>query len=675
MSTPVDTGLYAIWNWAIAKASSLSRSALAWGGLALAAVILLSLNLTSSISFRNWKADLTEEGLFTISDGTKSILRNIEEPVTAHLYFSRKFGEMAPQYARYFDRVRAMLEQYRDLSGGKMRLAFHDPEPFSDEEDKAVAGGLRGLRLNNEGELGYFGLTANNSTDNQGTISFFSLDRENFLEYDVTKLIHSLAKTKKRVVGVLSSLPLQGGKAPVTEQPLQPWLILEQMNEFFEVQMLDQARGDIPDNIDVLLIAQPAGLRPAAAYAVDQYAMKGGKVLVLIDPMPEAAQAVLLSQNRKGLGILKKMLKGWGVEYDSTKVAADIKHARRVQFPTRQGEKPLVTDFVAWLALDKTSMDDGDVLSGGIEQLSFGSSGSLSKADGAGITFTPIVRTSSEAMQIGAEKVGMGADPLALIRNYKPEGKRLTLAARITGEAASAFPNGEPALEEDEAANPGVIKSQDDKAEAAAAPKDPKALEGHVASGKINAVIIADTDFLANQFWVQTREVMGQQMQVPVAHNAAFLLGALENLTGTDDLIALRGRGVKDRKFTMVDDIRRRSEQQFREKEQALTKRLKEVESEIQKLEIAGEGGAAILTDKERGEIDKFRAEMLDTRRQLRDVKLALRRDIDRLGGWLKFANIALVPICIGLAGLGWTYFETLRRRNSKKSDDERKSA
>jgi ABC-type uncharacterized transport system involved in gliding motility auxiliary subunit len=675
MPRSVDTGLWAIWNWMLTKASKLSGKSLAWGGLALAAVILLSLNLTSSISLRNFKADLTEEGLFTISDGTKSILRNIEEPVTVHLYFSRKLGELAPHYARYFDRVRAMLEQYRDLSGGKLRLAFHDPEPFSDEEDKAVAGGLRGLRLNNEGELGYFGLTANNSTDNQGTISFFSLDRENFLEYDVTKLIHSLSKSKKRVVGVLSSLPLQGGKAPITEQILQPWLILEQMKEFFEVEMLDQARGEIPDNIDVLLIAQPAGLRPATAYAIDQYAMKGGKVLVLIDPTPEAAQAVLLSQDRKGLSILKNMLKGWGVDYDSTKVAADIKHARRVQFPTRQGDKPLVTDFVAWLALDRTSMDEGDVLSGGIEQLSFGSSGSLSKADGASITFTPLVRTSSEAMQIGAEKVGMGADPLALIRNYKPEGKRLTLAARITGEAKSAFPDGKPSLEDDEAANPGVIKSEDDKAKTPAAPKDPKALEGHVASGKINAIIIADTDFLADQFWVQTREIMGQPMQVPVAHNAAFLLGALENLTGTDDLIALRGRGVKDRKFTMVDDIRRRSEQQFREKEQALTKRLKEVESEIQKLEIAGEGGAAILSDRERSEIEKFRAEMLDTRRQLRDVKLALRRDIDRLDGWLKFANIALVPTAIGLAGLGWTYFETRRRRNTKTSDEERKSA
>lgn len=672
MSSPVDTGLSSLWNMAITKASSLNKSTLAWGGLALAAVMLLSLNLASSIGLKNVKADLTEEGLFTISEGTRSILKNIEEPVTAHLYFSRKFGEMAPQYARYFDRVRALLEQYRDISNGKLRLAIHDPEPFSNEEDRAVAGGLRGLRLNNEGEQGYFGLTANNSTDNQGTINFFSIDRESFLEYDVTKLIHGLAKPKKRVVGILSSLPLQGGKAPVTEQPLQPWLILEQISEFFDVEMLDQARGDIPPNIDVLLIAQPAGLRPAAAYAVDQFAMKGGKVLVLIDPMPEASQAVLLSKDRKGLGILKSMLKGWGVDYDATKVATDIKYARRVQFPTRQGEKPLVTDFVAWLALDKASMDEGDVLSGGIDQLSFGSSGILSKADGASITFTPIVRTSSEAMQIGAEKVGMGADPLALIRNYKPEGQRLTLAARITGETKSAFPSGEPAPEEDEAANPGVIRSPDSKPVVTA----PKSGPGpdHVASGKINAVIIADTDFLANQFWVQTREVMGQQMQVPVAHNAAFLIGALENLTGTDDLITLRGRGVKDRKFTLVDDIRRQSEQQFREKEQALTKRLKEVEGEIQKLEVAGEGGAAILTDRERTEIDKFRAEMLDTRRQLRDVKLALRHDIDRLDGWMKFANIALVPLLIGFAGLGWTYYENRRRRTTRNGGEERKS-
>ncbi len=198
------------------------------------------MNLVSSVSLRNWQADLTQGRLFTISDGTRQILRSIDEPITVRVYFSKRLGELAPSYADYFERVQTLLESYRDLSGGKLQISYLDPEPFSDAEDRAVAAGLRGTRLNAEGEVGYFGLVATNSTDNQQVIPFFSPDRGAFLEYDVTKLINALANPKKHVVGIITGLPINGGKNPMSNQPTPPWLIMDQLHEFFDVRMLDQ---------------------------------------------------------------------------------------------------------------------------------------------------------------------------------------------------------------------------------------------------------------------------------------------------------------------------------------------------------------------------------------------------------------------------------------------------
>jgi ABC-type uncharacterized transport system involved in gliding motility auxiliary subunit len=649
------------WASVLGRSATLSHRTLAWAGLALAAVILLSANLVSAVSLRSWKADLTEDRLYTMSDGTRTIIRAIDEPIKVRVYFSKKLGEAAPSYAHYFDRVRTLLEQYRDISGGKLELTILDPEPFSDAEDRAVAAGLRGLRLNADGETGYFGLVATNATDNQETISSFSPERESFLEYDVTKLVYTLSNPKKRIVGLITALPLDGGKSPTREQPAPPWLIMDQIREFFDVETLDQDLREIPSRIDVLLVAQPTGLTPDAAYAIDQYALKGGKVLAFIDPMAEAAQFQLMQKSGEGRAELAKLLKAWGVGFDPKQAAGDISHARRVQFGTRAGGQGIVTEYVAWLGLDRSSIDEHDVLSSGIDLLNLGSPGILTKIDGAGPAVTSILHTSAQAMVIPTQKLGMGADPVGLLRDYAPGGKDLMLAARVSGEANSAFPDGPPkAQDEKEDAKP---------AEAPPAPAAPekKAQEppaAHVASGRINAIVVADTDMLADQFWVDQRDMMGQQVVMPSAHNAAFVVGALENLSGSDALIALRGRGVKERPFTLVESLRRDAERRFREKEQTLTLKLRSVEGELKKLETSGgDDSAAILSEAERQSIDKFRAEMLSTRRELRDVKLALRHDIDNLDGWLKFANIALVPLAIGLAGVGWSLRQSRQRK------------
>lgn len=669
----------------VRAASRLDRKTLAWGAIALAAVLLLSVNLLSSLLFKNVKADLTQDRLFTISDGTKRVLSKIDEPIDVRLYYTKKLGEAAPLYGKYFERVKALLEQYRDLSNGKLQLTLLEPESFSDAEDRAVAAGLRGVRLNQDGETGYFGLVASNTTDNETAIEFFSPDRERFLEYDLTKLVNGLANPKKRVVGLIAGIPIDGAMgnpmAPM-RQPPPSWVVMDQIREFFQVKTLQPDLKSIPDDIDVLMLVQPQGLTPEAAYAIDQFALKGGRILAFVDPVPESSPMPGMG----GMSMpspgpseeLLKLLKAWGVTLDPAKVAGDPSLARRVQFGG--GRRPTVTDYLGWLQIDKAQINEKDVLAASIERLNLASAGILTKAEGATTDVTPIVETTARGGPLMADKLRFQPDPLALLKDFKPGGTPILLAARLGGEAKTAFPDGPPKpapKPEDAAAKDTKAGAQPtaDATKAAEATKsepakatETKAAESskpEVASGKINVVVIADSDMLNDQFWVESRDFMGQKIAVPLAHNAAFVVNALENLSGGEALAGLRGRGINDRPFELVGEIRRDAERRFREKEQTLVAQLKELQEKVGNMETkGGEGGTVLLSDKDKQTIDAARTEMIGVRRELRDVKLALRQDIDRLGGWLKFFNVASIPLVIGIGGLAVGLAQ--RRRNHK---------
>jgi ABC-type uncharacterized transport system involved in gliding motility auxiliary subunit len=327
----------------------------------------------------------------------------------------------------------------------------------------------------------------------------------------------------------------------------------------------------------------------------------------------------------------------------------------------------VVTEYLAWLQIDKPNINEKDVLAGGIERLNLASAGILTKADGATTNITPIIETTPKAGDLEADKLRFQPDPVALLRTFKSGGKPLMLAARVGGEAKSAYPDGRPKPEakpeekkEGASADPGRPASSDPAKEetkpSTEAAKDAKPAEPetpHIASGKLNIVVVADSDMLNDQFWVETRDFLGQQVTIPQAHNAAFVVNALENLSGGEALAGLRGRGINDRPFDLVNEIRRDSERRFREKEQTLVAQLKDLQDKVSKMETkGGEGGAILLSDKDKQTIETARNEMIGVRRELRDVKLALRQDIDRLGGWLKFFNVAAVPLAIGFGGL-----------------------
>lgn len=642
--------------------SRMPRHTMAWTGLALAGVVFLAINLISATLLRSVKADFTKEGLYTISEGTRKALQTIDEPIDIRVYYSNKLGEAAPSFAKNFERVRTLLEQYRSISGNKLQISYIDPEPFSDAEDRAVAAGLRGIRLNPEGDLGYFGIVGANSTDNEETIGFFSPERERFIEYDVTKLIYSLAHPKKPVIGLVSTLPVDGGLDPVMgmRQPLPQQMVMQQIRDVFEVRTLGKDFKEVPAEVDVLMIVQPDALPAETVYAIDQFALKGGRVLAFVDPVAETLQPPnpMMFGATPNFDEFGKLLKAWGVNFDGKQVAGDIEHARRVQFGG--GFNNIVTDYVAWLSLDSGNLDQSDVLSAGIERLNLASVGFLSPAEGATTKFAPVIQTSAEAMVIPTEKISPMPDAVGLLREYKPGGKPLVIAARVSGQAKSAYPDGRPKAEKSDHKDDSSSKSESSDASKADAEKEKAE---HRAEGNINVLIIADTDLLSDQFWVDVREFLGQQIAVPHAHNSALVVNALENLSGSDALITLRGRGVVDRPFELVAEIRRDAERRYREKEQALTNKLKELQDQLARLEKVGEGETVILTDKEREAIERFRGEMLTVRRELREVKRALREDIDRLDAWLKFANIGAVPLLLGAGAVGWAL--VCRRRKN----------
>jgi len=646
--------------------SGMNKRTLSWIAIGLAAIMLLSVNLISSKIFRSSSMDLTESALYTISASTKRSLAEIGEPIDVRVYFSEQLGEAAPLYKRYFDRVRGLLEQYSNISGGQLRVSFIEPEPFSDAEDRAVAAGLQGIRLNEAGDQGFFGLVATNSTDQQEIVPFFAPQRERYLEYDMTKLVHKLSVPKKLVIGVMSGLPVMGGMSPPRfpgqqPQPLPKWIIMEQIEEFFELKQLAPTAKDIPVDVDVLLLIQPAGLSEETTYAIDQFALSGKAVLAFIDPVPDIGRA--LNPMAGGATLdpqIAKLLGAWGVKIDAGKVAGDIRMARRVQ---TGGPQPLVTEYVTWLAVKEPFIADDDVISDGVKIINLSSTGFLEQAEKAATKLQPLLQTTSDAMEIPASRLLGQPDPVGLLRSYRAGGKQLTLAARLTGEIKTAFPDGKPKP-------PGKTDKAEDTDKASdKAEKKSTTLTTQLKTGKLNAVIVADSDLLYNDFWVQVGQIFGRQLQQPIASNAVFVINALENLSGGAALSGLGGRGVDERRFVTVDEIRRQAERRYREKAEQLKSKLQELAAKLSKVEQRNKDGGLALSEEDKRAIEEFRGEMVKTRKELRDLQHAMRGEIESLEGWLKFINIAVVPLLFGFGGMA---FAAMRRRKAQLSKTQR---
>jgi len=615
----------------------------------LAIISFFSFNVLNKNFFKNLRFDLTKSEVYTLSDGTKKILKSINEPLDFKLFYTKQIGDINPVYQNYYARVKEVLEQYVLLSNNKIKLKIFNPKPFSNEEDKAVEHGLRGAEIM-AGVYGYFGLIATNSTDDEEKIIFFQPDRSPFLEYDLSKIVTNLANPNRRIVGLYTDLPMLGTFNPLAKTQdaatAPPWAVYNQMKEFFEVTRVHEKTKYLPEGLELLMLVHPKSISERLMYMIDQFVLRGGKLLIFIDPNSETENfspdknQIEESGNNSNLS---ELLNKWGIELVENKVVGDLLSARRVEIGA--SDQPSVTDYLAWLDIKKDHMDDTHQVTSKVQRLTFATSGFLkNNGNNENINFKRLVWSTTQSMQIDADEVRFTPDPTTLLRNFSPSNEELTLAAEIKGSFVSNFPDGPPKTN---------IQDDFDKNKHINESVKPSTL-----------VVIADADMLYDEFWLKYEQ---SGTVTPIANNADFTVNILEYLNGTEDLIGLRGKGATSTPFTKVEKIQKEAEQKFRAKEQELLDRLSSYENELENIQKgSGEGKEkSLLTEKEALEIDKFRQEMISVRSELRKVQNALRKDIEKLDSTLKFFNIFFVPILLVIISLVLSFIER-RKRHQK---------
>lgn len=694
------------------------------------AVAFVAINIVSTTTLRGARVDLTSGKLFTLSEGSRNIARSLDEGVKLTLYFSEKQANDLPQYKTYGLRVKELLREYSAISGGKIRLEIVDPEPFSTAEDAATGAGLIGAPAGGGNDRLYFGLVGTGSTDKQQVIPFLDPLKEEFLEYDVTRLIYLLSNPKKKTVGLMSWLPLDGGKPnPMMRQMPQPWQIYNQIKELFDVKTIEITATEIPADISVLMIVHPKKMSEATQYAVDQFVLKGGHALVMLDPLCDAdvppginpMQAMGIPKNSE----LPRLLGAWGVELTPEMVAADSRTAVRVNAGSQTA--PRAVNYLIWMNVGSTTgnFNTADPITGTLQSMLMATAGVFKKKDGAGTTVQPLIQTTSDSMLVPVANVSFMPDPDKLVREFKASDTQMLLAARITGKARTAFPEGKPAapppaspgvqeeapggaLEHQDSNQPTAPEPAPEKAPGpvqapaptpaateppavatppAAPPVGPAAVAAPATAadpnqvmeskGEIHVVVVSDCDMLVDRFWITEERLFGQ---IPMGYrkisdNGDFVIGALDLLSGSQDLLSLRARGSAARPFELVNKMRREAEQRFAQKADELQQRLRQTEtkiSELQKQRGPEDASALILSAEQQAELDKFNKERLEIRGELRAVQHQLSEDIDGLGMRLKFINIAVMPAVVALFAVGLGVYRRRQRMADRRKVADR---
>jgi ABC-type uncharacterized transport system involved in gliding motility auxiliary subunit len=640
------------------------KALVSWFGLALLFVLFLAFNVFSGSMLTRGRIDLTQDKLYTLSQGTKNVLANLNDPVTLRFYFSKKLAaDAATGVVAYAQRVRELLEEYVANSRGKVTLEVADPEPFSETEDKAVEYGLKGVPATAGGEMLYFGLAGTGAgTSEDQVIAFFQPDKEDSLEYEITKLVYNLSNPKKKVIGVLSTLEMDGN--PMARmmnpraRPQEPWVALEYLRQTFDVKVIPPTAEELEKDLEVLVLVHPQNLSQGMLYSIDQFVLGGGKVIAFADPFcvsqqvpedPQNPMKSLTADRSSWIGVLGD---AWGIEMSKDDIAADRDLALRV--PTGQGQPPADSVVFIGMKREKEGLDKSDFTTSQLKSMNIAYAGVLRKKDGATTTVTPLIETTKNSMRVEKSKVQFQASPAELLESFHASGEKLILAARINGPARTAFPEGKPQPPSDA---PDMAKPADTTEPL----KESK--------GPINVIVVSDADLLADGLWVNVQNFFGQRLAQPFADNGAFLVNAVDNLSGSNDLISLRSRGKSQRPFDKVVEIRREAEGKFRQKEKDLEAKLRDNDEKISKLVGNPDAnGTVIMTPEIQAELDKRREERIQTRKELRKVKHDLQSEIDDLKTGLLWKVAFLVPLVVLAIGIAVWLIKKEKMKSARAS-------
>ncbi len=605
----------------------------------LLAVLFLAFNALNGLLFGGMRLDLTEQGLYSLSEGTLEVIDSIDEPVHLYFFFSNKETVDVPGVRNYAQRVRELLEEYASYSGDRLQLQVLDPEPFSETEERAAEFGLRTAQRRAGEPAIYFGLVAVDSLDRHKSIPFFDVDREAVLEYELTRLLYSVLHPQKPVVGLLSALEIEEDD-PRRRNRKKQWMSIQKIRESFTLRQLPQDSVEIPEDVNVLMVVRPSMLEEGALYALDQYLLQGGKALVFDDPysgisVEQGGEGVMPADN-----LFHPMLASWGMALNPDTVVADPAMAMTVNVNGRSTRHP------AYIALQRAGINTEDVVTAQLDSINIGTPGSLEILEDAKTQTEVLLHTSPAGGEVNLQSLGSFQDAAQLRRFMRPGIGEKNLAVRISGEVQSSF-------SERPARSTANVTTRE-----------------HISQGEdVNLIVVSDTDMLTDQYWVRVQNFLGRQFTTALADNGNFVLNILENLSGSSALIRVRSRGRFSRPFVVVDEIRKKADERYRLQAEQLEKRLRETEQELAQLRQQTrnvEGQERLdLKREQRQTIREYREERTSIRRQLRQVRHQLSRDIESLNVQLRFLNIVLAPL--GLILLLFVayrfYLATLRRR------------
>lgn len=630
-------------------------------------VLLVGVNIVADRALPAARIDLTEGRLYTIRPESKRIARSPEEPVRLKFYYSKDLARGIPSLEGFGRRVRTLLDAFARASGGKIALEEINPEPFSEAEDDAVADGLSPQPVSPTENL-YFGLVATNALDGREVIPLFRPEEERFLEYRIASIITKLARPDKPKLGLITGLPMTGGFDERLRRARPEWMVLSELRASFDVEMIEQDAGKLPDDLDVLMVVHPKAVTPETAYAIDQYVLGGGRAVIFVDPVCEADQQQsppgMAQIGRDRSSDLPPLFTAWGVSLADGQLAGDPDLAISVRIP---GPMPETVPYLIWLSIGTDQMPDDDPVTGNLTRLNIASPGYFELDDDAPVQWEPLIRTTDDAGPVPVSKVEVMPDPKGLLKDFTPGDAPLIIAARLTGKVPTAFPGGPPSGG-DEADADNEAGADDEPAEDADKDEQPEQIME--SDGPINVIVVADCDLLEDGGWVQEARLGGVLLGHNVfADNGAFAVNAAEQMAGSKDLLALRGRGTFARPFTLLESMQRQAETQFLATEQSLQDEIEQTRKRISDLQMArnDSSGSLVLTPEQEAEIDRLNKVLVEKRKELRDVQLNLRKDIETLQTKLKIINTAVVPALLCLFAVTLAGVRGVRRRADRR--------
>jgi len=613
------------------------------GGVVLMFLLLVAFNFISGLG--KVRVDLTEEKLHTLTDGTKAILSDIDGEVELRFYCTR--DENTPVILKTFaTRVEDLLDEYRQHSGGKLVVKRLNPQPLSDAEDSARLDGIQAQRVQT-GDQFYLGIAVS-FLDATETIPVLTMQRENLLEYDISRAIANVLVEKKPVVGVMTGLPAMGGPPnPMAMrmgqmQGTEPWMVVSMLKKDFEVEEVGTDVEVIEDKVDVLLLAHPKGLSDKTLYAIDQFILRGGKLIALMDPMPledpSGVQQNMMGMNMSEASSLGKLLDAWGITFDGQKVIADM------TYTTQLGDgRGGVQVSPTWLSLTDESMDKDDVVFGQVDNLIMPLVGHFTGEPKAGLTKTSLMKSSEKSQLVERIMAQISADSVK--KDFRADGKQYDLAIRLSGTFPSAFPEGKPKADADSADKDG----------------EAKAAGGHLKESKgENAVIlIGDADFIADRYSVRVQNFFGPRLIQYVSGNISLVQSLVEQMAGDSNLIGTRSRAIKRRPFTVVKELQAKAQDEYRGKIKEREDKIADLQKKLNELQRNKSADQQmVLSPEQQKEIESFQKQEAEQRKELKEIRKDLRKDIDALENKLKWANILGMPCVFVLLGIGVAVFK-----------------